>query len=136
MGKGEVLTKAAKTLIESSARLSQETINNNLSLLLAAIDQLVLICGNYEVGEDTDSWMEDLLGEKESQVDVVGEAVDILGDRTEKLRLEPEKKAEASGGVSPSGEQGSSLKTYVYKSMDHMKPEILMKEVMFRSFYG
>ena len=96
--KGEALTQAAKTLIESSARLSQETINNNLSLVLATINQLVLICGNYEDGEDTDSWVEDLLGEKESQVDVVGKAVDILGDRTEKLRLEPEKKAEASGG--------------------------------------
>ena len=67
--------------------------------------------------------------EKESHMEVVGEVVHMLGDRTEKLRLEPEKKADASGGVSLSGEEGSGLKKYVYKIMDHMKPDPLVKEV-------
>ena len=121
--KGDTLTQTARSLVESASKLSQETINNNLSLVLAALDQLVLICGNYQGEGDMDSWVEELLMEKESQMEVVGEAVDMLGDRTERLRLEHEKKAEASGGVSSSGEQGSGLKTYVYKSMDPMKPD-------------
>ena len=39
--KGDTLTQAARTLVESASKLSQETVNNNLSLVLAALDQLV-----------------------------------------------------------------------------------------------
>ena len=94
--KGDTLTQTARSLVESASKLSQETINNNLSLVLAALDQLVLICGNYQGEGDMDSWVEGLLMEKESQMEVGGEVVDLLGDKTEKLRLEAEKKAEAS----------------------------------------
>ena len=48
VGKGEFLTHAGRTLIESSSRLSQETANTNLTLILSAIDQLMQICGNCD----------------------------------------------------------------------------------------
>ena len=120
VGKGEFLTHAGRTLIESSSRLSQETANTNLTLILSAIDQLMQICGNCDDGQDLDNWLDELLVEKETQMDMIAEGVDLLGDQTEKMRLEPEKKAEASGGASPGGEQGPSYRNFTYRSLDHM----------------
>ena len=64
------------------ARLSQETISSNMSIVLATINTLVIICGSYDREEVPETWVEELLAEKESQGDVIGEAVDPLGDRT------------------------------------------------------
>ena len=52
-----------------------------------------------------------------------------MGDRTERMKMEPEKKGEASGGVSPGGEQGPSYRNFTYRSLDHMKPDTLVKEI-------
>ena len=72
--------------------------------------------------------MDELLAEKDTQADVVAEAVDSLGDRTEKLKIEPEKekKVESPEGVSPEMEQRPS---YVVHRMDHMKPESFVKDM-------
>ena len=101
------LSHATRTLVESSARLSQESIGNNMSIILASIDLLLIICGNYNGEEMPDTLVDDLLAEKDSQAFVVAEAMDSLGDRTEKLKIEPEKekRVESSGGVSPGVEQ-------------------------------
>ena len=87
------------------ARLSQESIGENMSIILASIDSLLIICGNYDGEEMSETWVDGLLAE------VVAEAVDSLGDRTEKLKNEPEKekKVESSGGVSPGGSRGPSM---------------------------
>ena len=79
-----------------------------MPIILATIDSLLIICGSYDGEEVPKTWVEELLAEKESQADVIGEDVDSLGDRTVRVKIEPEKekKVETSGGVSPWGEQG------------------------------
>ena len=68
MKKEGVLSNATRTPVESSARLSQETINSHVTLVLAILDQLVLIFGNCDGEEVSDTWVEDLSAEKGSQV--------------------------------------------------------------------
>ena len=102
-GKGEPLTQAGKTLIASSSVLLQESANTYLTLILTAIDQFMRICRNCDSDEDMDTWLDELLVEKESQMDIVSEGIDLLGDRTERMKMEHEKKGEASGGVASGG---------------------------------
>ena len=68
VGKGEPLTQAGKTLIASSSILSQESANTYLTLILSAIDTLMTICRNCDSDENMDTWLDELLAEKESQM--------------------------------------------------------------------
>ena len=92
------------------------------------------ISGNCEDDLDLESWLDELLVEKESQTDVVAEGIDRLGDRTERMQAEFEKKMEAvgggaSGGASPRGGDQGGFRSYVYRSLEHMKPDSLVKEI-------
>ena len=134
--KGEVLTQAGRTLIGSSAALSQERISTYLAVILSSLEVLMTISGNCKDQEvDLDTWLDELLLEKEAQAEVVGEGIDQLGDRTECTIAEFNKKTEAggggaSGGVSPRGGDQGGVRTYVYRSLDHMKPPEMVKEIM------
>ena len=132
--KGEVLTQAGRTLIGSSAALSQERISTYLAMILSSLEVLMTISGNCKDDVDLDTWLDELLLEKESQTEVVAEGIDQLGDRTESIKAEFEKKMEAggggaSGGVSPRGGDQGGVRTYVYRSLDHMKPREMVKEI-------
>ena len=102
-GKGEPLTQVGRTLIASSAVLSQERVSTYLAVILSSLDTLMTISGNCEDDLDLDSWLDELLVEKESQTDVVAEGIDRLGDRTERLKAEFERKMEAVGGGASGG---------------------------------
>ena len=132
--KGEVLTQAGRTLIGSSAALSQERISTYLAVILSSLEELMTISGNCKDDADLDTWLDELLLEKESQTEVVAEGIDQLGDRTESIKAEFKRKMEAggegaSGGASPRGGDQGGVRTYVYRSLDHMKPPELVKEI-------
>ena len=127
-GKGEPLTQAGRTLIASSRALSQEWVSTYLAEILSNLETLMTISSNCEDDVDLDTWLDELLVEKESQSDVVAEGIDRLGDRTERMQAEFEKKMEAvgggaSGGASPRGGDQGSFRSYIYRSLDHMKPD-------------
>ena len=133
-GKGEPLTQAGRTLIASSGALSQERISTYLAEILSNLVTLMTISGNCKDNLDLYSWLDELLVEKESQTDVVAEGIHRLGDRTERMQAEFEKKMEAVGGrafggASPRGGDQGGFSSYIYRSLEHMKPDSLVKEI-------
>ena len=85
-GKGEPLTQAGRTLIASSEALSQERVSTYLAEILSNLETLMTISGNCKDDVDLDTWLDELLVEKESQTDDVAEGIDQLGDRTERMQ--------------------------------------------------
>jgi hypothetical protein len=133
--KGEVQTQAGRTLIGSSAALSQERISTYLAVILSSLEVLMTISGNCKDQEvDLEEWLDNLLLEKETQTEIVAEGIEQLGDRTEGIMAKFDKKMEAegggaSGGVSPRGGDQGGVRNYVYRSLDHMRPPEMVKEI-------
>ena len=63
---------------------------------------------------------------EESQMEAVSEVIDAHIERTEQLMASSEKKVE---GACSGGEQSSVKPPFVFKSVDHMKPDTLVKDV-------
>ena len=62
-GKGEPLTQAGRTLIASSAALSEERVSTYLAVILSNLETLMTISGNCEDNLDLESWLDELLVE-------------------------------------------------------------------------
>ena len=63
-----MLTASARSLVESSSKVSQETLLRLLSGVTGALEDLVLLCGNLEASDSSvlEKWMDELLEESDS----------------------------------------------------------------------
>ena len=66
--------------------------------------------------------------EQESQRDSVTEAIETLGERSEQLLMQSERKGEVAT-VTHSGGEARSKPPFTFKSMEHMRPSTLVNEI-------
>ena len=78
----------------------------------------------------TEGWLDDLVRELDNQKDAVNNAIEELGDRTDKLLIQQEEKKVSEGARALGGAQVASKKpVWNFKNMVHMQPAMLVKEV-------
>ena len=111
--------------------MSQESLLRLLSGVTSALEDLVLMCSNLEASDSSvlEKWLDELLEEADSQKDMINDIIEQLSERSEDLLLHREEKKESSGPSIPGGEQVVSKPAYTFKSMTHMTPPVLHREV-------
>ena len=84
------LTNSARSLIQSSSEVSQETMLQQLAVVTGALEELVFMCGNLRCTESSllEEWLDELLREIDDQKDVVNNAIEELSDRSEELLIQ------------------------------------------------
>lgn len=131
MKKEGSLTQSARSFVESSSKHSQESKTKYLAVVMDDLDSLVFLCGNLQYADSVvlNWWLDGLMEKQESQRDSVTEAIELLGEKSEQLIIQTERKREVVAVASPGGDQVIRKPSFTFRSIEPLRPFTLVQEI-------